>query len=451
MKKIGPYPIIGLLGKGGMSRVYKVILPVIGRIAALKILKPDPMVAQLMGAKRIRELFESEAITLGGLRHPHIIDIWGYDHHHQSPFYLMEYYCNNLGALIGESYRTEMPSRPIRTDKAIDYSLQILDGLACLHRAGIIHRDIKPYNILISDQDTIKITDFGLSKSRGETFGGPKNLKIGSPWYAAPEQEQNPDSVDFSADTYAVGVMLYRMLTGNLPHNRRQRPSQASADLDQDWDAFMDRALQKEPGRRFVDAQTMATDFQALAAQWRDRQARICMSEPTPNKSAVAPPGAGIVYRRPHSIKMRLRAARQAFGLNDCWQPLTYVTNRLERLSQVCLLDRATGLIWQSGGSLDLLDRSRAQAYVKGLNEGKLGGFSDWRLPTVDELTSLLKPVPRGSEFCTEPMFDRRQKWLWSCDRKSFRASWYVNMEMGYVDWQDDTCYFYVRAVRPVE
>jgi serine/threonine-protein kinase len=130
---------------------------------------------------------------------------------------------------------------------------------------------------------------------------------------------------------------------------------------------------------------------------------------------------------------------------------LTYVPNRLERLNQACLLDRATGLMWQSGGSLDLLDRPRAQAYVKGLNEGKLGGFSDWRLPTVDELTSLLKPVPRGSEFCTEPMFDRRQKWLWSCDRKSFRASWYVNMEMGYVDWQDDTCYFYVRAVRPAE
>jgi serine/threonine-protein kinase len=137
--------------------------------------------------------------------------------------------------------------------------------------------------------------------------------------------------------------------------------------------------------------------------------------------------------------------------LDACWRPQAYVSNRLERLGEVCLMDSATGLVWQRSGSLDLLDGSRAQDYIDHLNTLKLGGFTEWRLPTVDELISLLKPVPRGSDFCTASMFDRRQKWLWSCDRKSFRASWYVNMEMGYVDWQDDTCYFYVRAVRSAE
>ena len=83
-----------------------------------------------------------------------------------------------------------------------------------MHHAGIIHRDIKPYNLLVTDHDTIKICDFGFSKVRGENFSGPPTLKFGSAWYAPPEQEDNPDSVDFSADLYAVGITLYRMLTG---------------------------------------------------------------------------------------------------------------------------------------------------------------------------------------------------------------------------------------------
>ena len=81
------------------------------------------------------------------------------------------------------------------------------------------------------------------------------------------------------------------------------------------------------------------------------------------------------------------------------------------------------------------------------LNRERIGGRTNWRLPTVEELMSLLTDVPRAGDLCTEPIFGREQRWLWSCDRRSFVAAWYVSMDLGYVSWQDFSCYYYVRAV----
>jgi serine/threonine protein kinase len=192
MKKIGKYEVCGLLGKGGMGTVYKVRMPVVGKVVALKLFRPHPNLVTLLGEEETRRYFVKEAITMAGLRHPNIVAIWDFHGSKDLTFFVMEYFCNNLGLIIGETYRVEEPSRIVSVDKAIDYTRQILVGLSRLHQAGIIHRDIKPYNILVTDQNTVKITDFGLSKLRGEDFGKPSNLMVGSPYYAAPEQEEDP-------------------------------------------------------------------------------------------------------------------------------------------------------------------------------------------------------------------------------------------------------------------
>ncbi len=217
VKSIGKYIVRGLLGRGGMARVYKVEIPIIRKIAALKRLAPNPLLETMMGREKLHQLFVSEAITMANLRHRHIVEIRDFEDSRPAPFYIMDYFAHNLGERIGESYQTDLPSRVISPDKAIDYTRQILSGLARLHAAGIIHRDIKPFNLLITDDDTVKICDFGLSKLRGEIFSGPGNVNVGSPWYAAPEQEVDPNQVGPAADIYPVGVMLYRMLTGHLP------------------------------------------------------------------------------------------------------------------------------------------------------------------------------------------------------------------------------------------
>jgi serine/threonine-protein kinase len=104
---------------------------------------------------------------MAGLRHPNIVAIWDFHESEDLTFLVMEYFCNNLGVIIGETYRVEEPSRIVSVDKAIHYTRQTLEGLSRLHQAGIIHRDVKPYNILVTDEDTAKITDFGLSKRAG--------------------------------------------------------------------------------------------------------------------------------------------------------------------------------------------------------------------------------------------------------------------------------------------
>ncbi len=450
--RIGKYKVCGLLGKGGMSRVYKVEVPVIEKIAALKMLSPAPILAELMDAGRVEKLFTSEARIMAGLRHPNIVDVWEFDESDGKLFYIMDYYCNNLGVIIGESYRTEQPSRVIRLDKAIHYTRQTLSGLARLHHAGIIHRDIKPFNILITEHDTVKISDFGLSKLRGETFEGPSNLKVGSPYYAAPEQEESADDVDFSADIYPVGIMLYRMLTGRIPPENRaliKMPSHFNPDLDESWDRFIAKAISIEKKGRFKEAQEMIDELEALALAWENKKEKLCTISDIDQAKKIPLTISGIKPGglRRESVKVCPSQARVTFNLDNLRRPEEYVQNDFIQNNQDTITDKATGLIWQQSGSAYPMTWHESKKYISGLNKAKFADHDCWRLPTIDELMSLLTPTPHGEAFCIPPLFDLTQKWLWSCDLRSFMAAWYVNVELGFVAWHDFSGFYYARAV----
>lgn len=450
--KIGRYEVCGMLGRGGMSRVYKVKVPVIGKIAALKLLSPDPLLAKLMDTGKLRELFISEAVIMAGLRHANIVDVWDFDEADGKLFYVMDYYCNNLGTMIGETYRTEQSSRVIRLDKAIHYTRQILVGLARLHHAGIIHRDIKPFNILVTEQDTVKISDFGLSKLRGESFEGPRNLNVGSPYYAAPEQEKNPDDVDFSADIYPVGVMLYRMLTGELPPDDRtlmKMPSHFNPDLDENWDQLIINALNMDRFQRFSGAMEMMEDLEYLSDLWQRKKEKVCnISVPDHFTESGANASETVSrVRRFESVKVCPSHAQNIFGLDDLWRPLQYTGIDLIDHQDGTVTDKTTGLIWQQSGCPYPLTWHEAKKYIDKLNEDRFAGRQSWKFPTINELMSLLTQTPHGEDFCIQPLFDQTQKWLWSCDLRSFMAAWYVSVELGFVAWHDFTGYYYVRGV----
>jgi serine/threonine-protein kinase len=447
MKFIGKYQIRGLLGRGGMGKIFKVEHPTIGKIFALKLLDPDPLLVTLMGLDKIVDMFKTEAITIAGLRHPHIVELLDYDESDGKPYYLMEYYVNNLGIMIGETFRAERASRTIKIEKAIHYTRQTLNGLACMHHAGIIHRDIKPYNLLVTDHDTIKICDFGLSKLRGETFEGPPQLKFGSAWYAPPEQENNPDSVTFSADLYAVGITIYRMLTGVLPEEDYVPVSRFNEDLDDSWDEFIKKAISPRPVERYPSAGEMLTDLRQLEAAWETQKGQICRL-PETGKSVILDSKTDRAAPRSIPIKISPRDARDTFSLDELWRPETYLPNEFEVNPDRTIADRATGLVWQQSGSEFPMTWFQASGYVQELNSFQFAGSCDWRLPTIDELATLLTELPHGADYCIEPVFSQRQKWIWSCDRRSFTAAWYVSIDMGYVAWQDFTGYYYVRAVR---
>lgn len=454
--KLGRYDVCGLLGKGGMGLVYKVRQPVTGRIAALKILKPADTLLKLVGLEELRRQFEAEAVTMASLNHPNIAAVWDYDEAGGIPFFAMEYYCLNLGMLMGESYRVEAPTRRLPLDKAVNYASQTLDALARMHHAGIIHRDMKPFNLMLTDSGRIKVIDFGLSRLRGETGPtSPSGIKVGSPYYAPPEQETDPDSVDARADCYAVGVMLYRMLTGVLPTHEANLDngvilpaSRFNPDLDAAWDVFFKRAMAHDAEYRFSGAATMRLALEKLYQDWRDQLASVCrgVDDLKAGPCSVDPGGLRSV-----PIKVGTRHARARFALDSLWRPerltdrdlKTYATN-----ADGTVVDTVTGLQWQRVGSEFPVTWTDAHAYVAGINTRGFAGASDWRLPTVDELVSLLERPPEMRDLCLPPVFDPSRPILWTCDRKSYTAAWFVSATLAFVGWQDFSCRFHVRAVR---
>ncbi len=447
MKRIGRYIVRGLLGRGGMSRVYLVELPPIGRMAALKRLEPDPLLVRLLGENALREMFLGEAVKMARLSHPHLLSVHDYDEADGRPFAVMDHHFLNVGILIGERPRAELPSRILRIDRALEIARETLDGLAYLHHHGIVHLDIKPFNLLLDERGAVRIADFGLSRLRGERRSRPSHLNVGSPWYAAPEQERDPEAADGRADLYAFGVTLYRLLTGRLPGSDFGREALLlNPDLDHGWIAFFERLLDPDPAGRFSSAAEANASLEALEAAWKQRRERTCASAASVSFSS-AEPGAAQSRPRSRSLKISPSEAQERFGLDEILRPRTYAARLFEPRGAEMLCDPALGLIWQRGGSPYPIPWREARDYVATLNREGFGGIATWRLPTVEELLSLIAPTPHGADFCAEAPFARRQKALWSCDRSSFTAAWFVDLEVGFVSRLDRRARLFARAV----
>lgn len=445
MAFIGKYKLTGLLGKGGMGQVYKIEYPVTGKIGALKLLKPAAVMQSVMGREKIEALFIKEARTMARIRHPHILDVIDFGRADEGLYFTMDFFCNNLGRIIGEKDETEVPSRRIKIEKAVHYTVQTLEGLACMHWHGIIHRDIKPFNILVTELDSVKIGDFGLAAFTGEADGaGHDSIKVGSPYYAAPEQEADAGKADVHSDLYSVGVVLYRMVTGLLPDISGNRASDLNPDLDQEWDRFFEKAIHKNPARRFRNAGEMIPAVKALEAQWHTRKEKICSAPRSLLQSVTRPAG---IRPRKTGIKQPAGTAARVFGLNDLMMPAAYIDNDFITRDNGCIHDRTTGLTWQQAGTQYPVTYAAAKDYIRGLNRQAAGGITDWRLPTIEELATLLIPPPENDGHCITDRFDATQTFLWSADTCTFTSAWYVNIEMGFAGHNDKGAFHYVRAV----
>ena len=444
MRTIGKYQVLGLLGRGGMGAVYKVRHPELGLIAALKLLAPMDMVEALIGAPELERRFLAEARAMAALRHDNVARVWDMDRDSKGrPFFIMEYCCNNVGALIGETYEVEAPSRILRIDRAADIARQALGGLARLHDAGIVHRDIKPFNLLVTESGSVRIIDFGLSKLRGERMRLHGAEQVGSPYYAAPEQEADPEAASPRADLFAVGVTLRRMLTGRLPQLDADPPSSVNPDLDAAWDDFLHRAAAPDPAQRHHDAQHMADELDALMDAWRERTAGVCALPASPQSAIMAAPA------KPRSTQTKTgpKTVPAHFGLDPFWRPQAYTPATFTPAPDGTVRHEATGLLWQCGGSRHPLTLAEAQSYIANANTQRLANRDDWRLPTVPELVSLLAPVTQATDFCLPLVFEQGRPHLWSADLRTHTQSWTADTELGCITRHDHTCRNFVRLV----
>ena len=262
-QNLGNYKIIQKIGAGGQGTVYKATDQKLGRTVVVKVL-PAELTVKAANLKR----FEREARLASSLDHPNICTIFDMDEADGLHFIAMQY-------VEGRNVRQLVNGRPLELESTLRIAIQVADALAAAHARGIIHRDIKSGNIMVTDAGQVKILDFGLAKLLDETEAATSGIhqteltEIGVPYgtatYAAPEQARG-DKVDARADIFSTGVLVYEMLTGTWPFRGKStidvrhaviydqpkplaaaRPGPVPARLQQ----ILDRALQKDPRDRY--------------------------------------------------------------------------------------------------------------------------------------------------------------------------------------------------------
>jgi hypothetical protein len=250
--------ILGLAGQGGMGAVYRARQTKLDRLVALKILPPavgqDPSFAAR---------FTREARTLARLSHPHVVAIHDFGEIDGLYYLLMEF-------VDGANLRQLLRAGRLPPEDALKIAAQVCDALQYAHEEGIVHRDVKPENILLDKKGRVKIADFGLAKLLLERSSVDHQLTasqqvMGTWHYMAPEQIEKPLQVDHRADIYSLGVVLYEILTGSLPLGRFPLPSE-QAPVDARLDEVVLRALEKNPEQRYQRITEMKASLEAITA-----------------------------------------------------------------------------------------------------------------------------------------------------------------------------------------
>jgi serine/threonine-protein kinase len=272
-KRIGRYKILGELGRGAMGVVYKAEDPALDRVVALKTIS----LAEAEGRKDYEKRFMLEAKAAGKLTHPNIVTIFDFGEEEDLAYMAME-------LLEGTELRARMRAGAIPAAEAVDIALQVAEGLAFAHEHGIVHRDIKPGNIMLLERGPVKIMDFGIARMRHADHKTSAGMVLGTPRYMSPEQISG-QPVDQRSDIFSLGVVLHEMLTGgslfagrdvdqiahNVTYVEHAPPSRANPDVPQMLDFVVARALKKDPAVRYQDAYEMCADLRDALAEIKGR------------------------------------------------------------------------------------------------------------------------------------------------------------------------------------
>ena len=274
------YEIIKTIGEGGMANVYLANDTILDRKVAIKVLRGD-----LSNDEKFIRRFKREALSVSNLSHPNIVEVYDVGEEDGNYYIVMEY-------IEGKTLKQLLQKRGALTlNEVIDIMTQLTDGLAHAHEAYIIHRDIKPQNIMIEDNGLVKITDFGIAMALNSTQLTQTNSVMGSVHYLPPEQANGKGST-VKSDIYSLGILMYELLTGSVPfkgdtaveialkHMKEKIPSirKQNPTIPQSVENIVLKATAKNPKNRYDNVRDMYKDLQT--ALQRDNEKRLVYEYP---------------------------------------------------------------------------------------------------------------------------------------------------------------------------
>jgi serine/threonine-protein kinase len=265
LRRLGRYEILGELGKGAMGVVYRAIDPALQRTVAVKTI---PMYLDPSEQAEYEARFYHEAKAAGRLSHPNIVTIYDVGKSGDTTYMAME-------LLEGQDLKSLLaPKKPLPIPQALDIAAQVADGLAYAHEHEVVHRDVKPANLMITRSGLVKIMDFGIARMRSSEIRTQTGVLLGSPSYLSPEQVLGKRA-DHRSDIFSLGIVLYEMLTGERPftgaeitaimyqivHLSPRAPSVLNPEVPEILNFVVAKALAKSPEDRYQDAREFAADL----------------------------------------------------------------------------------------------------------------------------------------------------------------------------------------------
>lgn len=275
------YEVVSHIGQGGMADVFLAVDTILNRQVTVKILRAD-LSTDAVSILR----FEREAQAAASLAHPNIVEIYDVGDYKGHHYIVMEY-------VAGKTLKQVIRSRgPLVNEEAIDIMKQLCSAVAEAHHRGIIHRDIKPQNIILKADGSLKILDFGIATAKGSVQLTQANNVMGSVHYLAPELAKG-EQASFQSDIYALGIVLFEMLTGDVPfkadqavqvalkHMREPMPSVRSinSDVPQSLENIITKATAKDPSLRYQSCEAMLADVSTCLRAERLQERKLVIRE----------------------------------------------------------------------------------------------------------------------------------------------------------------------------
>jgi serine/threonine-protein kinase len=312
-QRIGDYEVLGVLGAGGMGKVYKVRNVISDRVEAMKVL-----LANLAAQKDLADRFLREIKLLASLNHPNIAALNTAMTLNNQLIMMMEY-------VDGVTIASRLTEGPIPPAAAVNYSTQLLSALSYAHKLNVIHRDVKPGNMMLTPQGVVKLMDFGIARPNNEQGMTVTGTTLGSLNYMSPEQVRG-EAVDQRSDLYSMGVSIYEMVTGQLPFRGHSNYSVMSAhlqetpqppivlrpDLPKGLSDIILMSMAKDPKDRFQSAEAFANALKSVASGGTVAVAGVGIVSPVPGTVRVPQPVAVAVPTVPMAVAASATASRSS-------------------------------------------------------------------------------------------------------------------------------------------